>query len=141
MAKLTPGSAIGFTEVQSDGSGKDVPAVVLWAEEGYAVIVIARGTSQTSHNSGGFDDAGVLEFFPTGPVGKRMGLTKLTRFRSNDVKRIQRTQITKHCGLLPRGDWKQLATLTQRCVEELAQQSMTPPPSVAEDAPTLRTVD
>lgn len=127
VATLFAGCGIWFREHQKNGGHKDAPAVVLWVQDGCAIVIIARGTSQ-AYDRGGFCSDGALEFGPMDPVGKRLSLTQLTRFRSNDVKRIEIEQVVKTCGQIPRGDWKRLNQLTEMRVAGLAQAVLAPSP-------------
>lgn len=119
MDNLFPGCGIWFSERQRNGEHKDVPAVVLWIEEGSPVVIVARGTSQAYDR--GFSGDEALAYGPEDVVGKRLGLTLLTRFRKDDVKSISTEQIVKRCGQLPRGDWKKLMSLTEAHVEAVVR--------------------
>jgi hypothetical protein len=115
MSGLSPGRGVWFSEQQSDGSSKVVPAIVLWVAETRPVVVVARGTSQ--FNDRFCSGEGALEIAPSDPCGRRLQLSLLTRFRANDVKVIATESIIQTCPRLTRDVWKQILEVTREAIE------------------------
>jgi hypothetical protein len=117
MGRLFAGLGIWFTEVQQSGHSKEVPAIVLMVGPDH--VVIARGTSQP-YDYGGFSGEDGLTISALDPSGKRLGLTRVTRFRRDDVKVIAISSVCQTCSQMSRGTYKKVRDLTRDAVGRLA---------------------